>query len=109
MLSYAKKNGIPVWTASKLLSFLKTREEAQFSDILWRRNRLSFKFNSTLEHENGVSIMIPYRYNQRTIKGMTLNKGDAAYTIRSVKGTPYAFLSVKPGADHVISVIYSDL
>ncbi len=32
MLAYANSNGIPVWTALKLLDFIKMREEASFTN-----------------------------------------------------------------------------
>jgi hypothetical protein len=85
------------------------REEAQFSDITWRANRLSFRLNSNLDHENGVTIMIPYRHKEQIIEEIIVNKRAAEYIVRALTGTPYAFLTVKPGAAHSISVIYSNL
>lgn len=109
MLAYANSNGIPVWTASKLLDFLKMRDEAKFSDIKWRGNILSFAFCSSLDHSNGITIMVPFEHNDMKAEELTLNGSPAEYSVRTVKGKQYAFLTVKPDLNHSITVKYSNL
>lgn len=104
MLTYANKNGIPVWTALKLLDFTKMRDEATFTDISLSNNRLSFNLNSSLKHSNGLTFMVPCKYGEKRIIEITRNGKDAPYTIKPVKGSDYAFLTVAPGANYSIIV-----
>jgi hypothetical protein len=106
MLAYAGSNGIPVWTALKLLDFVKMRDEAEFSDLNWRNNRLSFNLNSSLKHSNGLTFMVPFDYRNKKIKEIILNGKNASFVIRSVKGSDYAFISVVPGANYSVLVNY---
>jgi hypothetical protein len=108
MLAYANNNGIPVWTALKLLDFVKMRDEATFTDINWSDNRLSFNLNSSVKHSNGLTIMVPNKYVDKRIKKITLNGKDTTFIIRSVKGSDYAFLPIEPGANYSILVNYGE-
>lgn len=108
MLAYADSNGIPVWTALKLLDFIKARDSAKFSDISWSENILSFNLNSPIKHTNGLTIMVPYNYGEKTVKGVTINEKEASFIRRPVKGTNYALLTVKPGADYSVKLNYGN-
>ncbi len=52
MLDYAGARGIPVWTAEKLLDFLKMKEEAAFERITWSDQKLSFMLSSSCLNDN---------------------------------------------------------
>ena len=106
MLDYANENGIPVWTAAKLLDFLKVKDEADFTDIQWSDNTLTFKINSSLPHTNGLACIIPFRYKGRTIDNIKNDGTAASYVVRSIKGFEYAMVIVKPGSDHRVVVTY---
>lgn len=106
MLEYANSNGIPVWTVQKLLDFIKMKDEATFTDINWSNNRLSFNLNSSLKHSNGLTFMIPYKYGNLKINGITLNGKDTRFINKSVKGSDYAFITVKPGVNYSFIVTY---
>jgi hypothetical protein len=106
ILTYAQDNGIPVWTALKLLDFVKMRDEATFTDLSWSDNRLSFKLKSSLKHSNGLTFMVPFKYNDKRITDITRNGKSVTFIIRSVKGSDYAFLTVEPGANYSILINY---
>jgi hypothetical protein len=108
MLSYSNLNGIPVWTALKLLDFIKMRDEACFSDINWKNSKLSFSLNSALKHTNGLTFMVPYRYGDKKIAAISCDEKNMDFDIRSVRGNDYAFLTVKAGQNHSILVDYND-
>jgi hypothetical protein len=108
MLTYANSNSVPVWTAVKLLDFIKMREEACFSDIIYRKNKLSFRLKSSLKHPDGLTFMVPYRYGNKKIAGISCNEKESSFITRSVRGREYAFLTVKPGETYSIIVNYSD-
>jgi hypothetical protein len=108
MLAYARNNGIPVWTALKLLDFIKMKDEATFSDICWSNNKLSFNLNSSLKHSNGLTFMVPFKYGNKEIKKFILNGISATFIRRSVKGSDYAFMTIVPGATYSIIAKYEN-
>lgn len=107
MIDYAGKNGIPVWTAEKLYDFIRMRDEAKFSDIRWKKNRLSFIVKSTYDHSSDLSVMIPYAYNNLLIKEISINGQNSDYSVRTILGNEYVFLLVQPNAIHSITAQYS--
>ena len=106
MLAYANSNGIPVWTALKLLDFIKMRDEASFTNTNWSNNSLSFNLNSSITNSNGLSIMIPHDFGNKKINGITKNGVDASFIVREVRGSDYALLTVEPGKMYQISASY---
>jgi hypothetical protein len=108
MLAYADSNKVPVWTALELLDFIKMRDEATFTDISWSNSILSFKLNSSLNHSKSLSFMVPFKYGEKKVKGITINGKDAQVINKSVKGYSYSFLTVKPGTDYYILVNYGE-
>lgn len=107
MISYSKTNGVPVWTASKLLGFIKMRNEARFSDIEWSGRQLSFNVESTSDHSNGLTVMLPYIYDEEKIEVINLNGKAEGHSIHTIKGNQYAFLTVKPNLKHSVTVKYN--
>lgn len=108
MLAYANSHGIPVWKAVKLLDFVKMKDQASFTGINWSNNMLSFSLNSSLKHQNGLTLMVPYSFEDKEIKGITRNGKDLPYLIRHVKGSEYAFATVQPGENYAIAVNYEN-
>lgn len=106
MIAYARDNGIPVWTASKLLNFIKMKDEATFNGISWSNNRLSFKIQSSLTHTNGLTCMIPYTYNGGKISEITSNGVIQLYIVRSIKGFEYAMVTVMSGFTYNLTIDY---
>jgi hypothetical protein len=108
MLAYADSNGIPVWTAVKLLDFVKMKGQASFSDIKWSDNQLLFNLNSALKHSNGLTFMVPEKFGDRKIKGISCSGKDLSFIIRHVKGSAYAFATVQPGENYSMVVNYGN-
>ena len=108
MLDHANQNGIPVWTAQKLLDFIKMKDEAKFENISWSGNKLSFKLTSSLKHTNKLTFMVPETYGSKKIKGITSNGKVQSFMQRTVKGHNYAFVSVEPGKNYNIVVNYKE-
>ncbi len=52
--------------------------------------------------------MVPYRYGDKKVTGISCDEKEASFIIRSVRGNDYAFLTVKPGENYSIFVNYSD-
>ena len=107
MLTYANNKGIPVWTASQLAEFLKMRDEARFADISWSGNKLSFNLQSSVNHSSGLTIMVPQKYGINKLRGIKCNGKEVEFIKRSVKGTGYAFMTVKPGKEYSLIINYA--
>jgi hypothetical protein len=106
MLSYAGARGVPVRTAENLLDFLKMKEDAAFKKITWTGQKLSFVLSSSIFHESGLTFMVPFRFDGMEIKKITDDGSDVPVIIRKVRGSSYAFHSIKPGTDHSIIISY---
>jgi hypothetical protein len=108
MLDYARSKGIPVWTELQFYDFLMTKEEASFGDLRWSGNKLTFTIHSVIPHQHGITCMIPYSYNGKKITEIISNGVPQSYTINTVKGFEYAWVTIKPGARYMIEVSYAD-
>jgi hypothetical protein len=106
MLDDANKEGIPVWTELKLLNFLKAKDEAIFNQIKWDNRKLSFQFISSRPHSNGVTIMIPCNYQNKTILEIMVDDKKQPFITRSIKGHNYALITIQPGTNHIFSIKY---
>jgi hypothetical protein len=107
MIAYASDHDVPVWTARKLLDFIKAKDEATFNDIRWDNNQLSFRIKSSLEHADGLTCMIPYTYNGENISNITVNGITQSFIVRSVKGFKYAMITVKSGFSYDLIINYA--
>jgi hypothetical protein len=108
MISYASGHGIPVWTASKLLDFLKTRDDAYFSELLRNGNTLSFKLNSSHHHDAGITFMVPLLYGSSRLKSITIDRKEYSFREKMFKGRQYGFITVKPGKNYTVTARYED-
>lgn len=106
MLAYANHYKIPVWTEMKLLDFIKMKDEASFTRISWVNNKLAFDINSSLKNSNGLTFMVPAKYEGLRIKKISLDGNDDRFITRSVKGSEYALVTVESGIKHSIIVNY---
>ncbi len=106
MLDYANSKRIPVWTQLKLLDFLKAKEAATFSNLTWKNSRLSFKIKSPISCGARLSYLVPYTYNGKRIGKITSNGLPQSWSIESIKGSEYAWLTITPGNDYSIAVDY---
>lgn len=106
MLAYARQQNIPVWTEMKLLDFIKMKDEASFKDLNWANKKLSFIIGSSLKNSNDLTFMVPVKYEELKIKGITIDGNESRFITRSVKGSEYAFATVVSGIKHSIIVNY---
>ena len=106
MLDYANTKEVPVWTALKLLDFLKMKDEASFTNVSWCDNQLRFILNSSVKNENGLSFMLPARHGNIKINKLIVNGENRLFDLKSVKGIEYTFSTIAPGNDYVISAYY---
>lgn len=106
MLTYANSNNIPVWTALKLLDFLKMKDEANFSDFNWSKNRLSFKLSSNLANSNGLTFLLPLIHCGLKMRSISIDGIDRKIEHRMIRGCEYSFVAVIPGKVYNVSASY---
>ena len=106
MLQYAKTRNVPVWTASELLDFMRVKDAASFDDIKWEGDELSFMLNSPVNGKAGLTFFLPVESGDKTVSAVNINGQSRSFYLRSVKGQEYAFVTVTPGVDYEISVMY---
>ncbi|HLT73076.1 MAG TPA: hypothetical protein VKZ75_10510 [Cyclobacteriaceae bacterium] len=106
ILDYANEKQVPVWTQVNLLEFLRAKDEARFSDVVWEDNVLRFAVRSSLTHANGITFMVPASHNGRSVKRILMDNTEYALRIDTILGRPYAMVTVQPGADYQFQVSY---
>jgi hypothetical protein len=106
MLAYANTHNIPLWTAARLLDFIKMRDEAVFSDIDWSDGQLTFVLTSTLKNKNGLTFMLPSRFGEKQINRIMIDGSTAKMIFRRIKGYDYALITIYPGKKYQILADY---
>jgi hypothetical protein len=107
MLKYSNERNIPVWTASRLLDFIKTRDNAGFTGIKWKSDKLSFTFESRNAVKEELSVIIPFICSGREISKITADGKIISYSIRKIRGSEYASVLPGTGENINITVTYS--
>ena len=105
-LDYANERGVPVWSEVQLFEFLKAKDAASFDNTTWSDNTLSFDIKSPLEAAQGITCMIPATHGSKRISAIENDNESHPFTFQSIKGFEYAFITVKPGANYRLEVIY---
>ena len=106
MLDYSNRKGVPVWTEMELLEFLKTRDEASFTNISWSGTQLSFIIKSSLNHGKALTCLIPYGFQGKRIVTVMNNGVIQSYQVKLIKGYEYALVKIKPGTKNEMLVNY---
>jgi hypothetical protein len=106
MLDYANQHNVPVWTELKLLDFIKMKDEASFADLTWVNNKLTFNINSSVINNNGLTCLVPVKFKDLRITGISLDGNSNRIITRTIKGSEYVLITVKPGTNHSIAVTY---
>jgi hypothetical protein len=104
MLDSAKANGVPVWTVSKLLDFVKMKDEASFEGISRFGDLTSFTIRSRLIHDNGLTFLVPSPPDGNCVTGVQVDGAVAVTTPMTVKGRSYTAVTVGGGTDHAVVV-----
>jgi hypothetical protein len=106
MLDYANQHNIPVWTELRLLDFIKMKDEASFTHVTWVNNKLAFNINSSVINNNGLTCMVPLKFKDLRITGISLDGNNAGIITTTLKGSEYVLITINSGTDHSIVVNY---
>jgi hypothetical protein len=106
IMDYANLRKVPMWTAERTLKFLQQRDSAEFADINWSNNRLSFQCNVQLPGE-GLTCMVPKTFGGKTISNVSRNGENQPYTLQPIKGSDCGLLSATSGNNRFV-VTYAE-
>ncbi|HEU5123288.1 MAG TPA: fibronectin type III domain-containing protein [Verrucomicrobiae bacterium] len=101
--AYAQSNGIPMWTAEKLLDFVKARDAARFDNIHWTSTTLSFDFSTTVSGED-LTILLPKWAGTNTLKSATFAGNPVGFSLQAIKGREYGLFTTQAATGHVIAI-----
>jgi hypothetical protein len=105
MLEYANRRGVPVWTAERTLSFLRTKDDASFQDIKWAGNKLCFLFKVPMG-EQGLTFLLPQNLDDLTISRIELDGARQILHRMTVKGRNYVMVDSGSGGSFQITAYY---
>jgi hypothetical protein len=96
IVASAQSRGVPIVSASQMLSWIDGRNSTAFGPITWSNNVLSFNVVPGTG-ANGLQIMIPTDTGSVHLSTITLNGSSVSFTVKSIKGVSYAFVTAGIG------------
>ncbi|HOP96627.1 MAG TPA: fibronectin type III domain-containing protein [Verrucomicrobiota bacterium] len=105
--AYAQNNGIPIWTAERLLDFVKARNIARFENIQWTNATLSFGFSTSVSGQN-LTIMLPRWIGSNALKSATFAGNPVGFSLQAIKGREYGLFTTQAATGHVVAVYGSE-
>jgi hypothetical protein len=103
IVASAQSRGVPIVSASQMLSWIDGRNSTAFGPITWSNNVLSFNVVPGTG-ANGLQIMIPVDAASAHLSTITLNGTAVAFTVKSIKGVSYAFVTAGIGQYQAVYV-----
>lgn len=97
MWDYAVTNGIPMWSAEKMLDFVEARRAATLDNITWEGTHLTFDFNTPTMKQD-VTLMIP----DQGLLSVTVDGVPVGFTRETIKGRSYALFTTGSMSSHVV-------
>jgi len=105
--AYCRDNGIPMWSAEKLLDFLDARNGARFDNLAWNGSTLSFDFKAPSAGQS-LTIMLPMQGGTGQLTSVTLGGSPATYTTQTIKGRGYGMVTTTSGSTRVVASYGTD-
>jgi hypothetical protein len=96
VVNSALTRGIPVVTASQMLTWLDGRNGSSFNSMVWNGSTLGFSV-SAAQGANGLMAMSPVPAGQ-LVTGITKDGSSIPFTISMVKGVSYARFAAATGS-----------
>ena len=94
VFSSATSRGVPIISAQQLLTWVDARNRSAINSISGDTNTLNFSIHQDANAQ-GLQVMVPVTVG-RNVTGVNLGGSPVSYTLRQVKGIPYAVL---PGSN----------
>jgi len=96
IVASAQSRGVPVVSAAQMLSWIDGRNSTAFGSITWASNVLTFSVVPGTG-ANGLQVMIPFNAGALHLSGLTLNGNAVSFTVKTIKGVSYAFVTAGIG------------
>jgi hypothetical protein len=96
IVASARKRGVPVISASQLLTWLDGRNAAAHSDLAWDGSTLSFSVNAPLP-ANGLQTLLPAQFNSKSLQAVKRDGKLLPFSPWAIKGAHYAIFDSPPG------------
>jgi hypothetical protein len=97
IVAAATSRGVPVISATQLLTWIDGREGSSFQSVAYSANRLTFSVSPGSGARN-LQAMVPTHATKGALISLTRAGGSVPTTIRTVKGIEYAFFSAVGGS-----------
>jgi hypothetical protein len=101
IMDYANRRGVQMWTAQRALDFLQMRDTAEFVQVGWSNNQLTFQLHIPVSGQ-GLTFMVPKTYGGKTITSISQDGKSQSYTLQFIKGTDYALVTTASGTYRVV-------
>jgi hypothetical protein len=102
-LDYARSKGVPIWNADDWLDFTETRHDAAFSNMNWSGGQLSFTLQSGVATTHNLTLMLPASTAPGPLLGVTVDGFLTSFSLKTIKGRQYAFVSTAPGSHQIVA------
>ncbi len=96
IVTSATSRGVAVVSARQMLDWVDGRNGSTFSGISWANNTLTFSVLAG-SRATGLQVMVPTQVGTLHLTGITLNAAPVTYTVQTIKGVSYAFVTVAAG------------
>ena len=103
IVASAQARGVPIVSASQMLSWIDGRNATAFGPIAWSGNTLTFNVVPGTG-ANGLQVMIPADAGSLHLSSVTLNGVAAPFTLQTIKGRTYAFVTAGVGQYQAVYV-----
>ena len=96
IIASAQADGVPVITATQLLTWLDGHGNSSFGSIAASGNTVSFTI-SAAAGSTGLQSMLPMNYAGKRLSSITRNGSAVTFTTQTIKGIEYAFFAAASG------------
>ncbi|HYQ91373.1 MAG TPA: Ig-like domain-containing protein, partial [Candidatus Competibacteraceae bacterium] len=99
VVASALARSVPIVSSRQMLQWLDGRNGSSFGSIAWNSttNALSFQVSAGTG-ANGLQAMVPTRFTNKVLTGITGPSGPITPTTDTIKGIEYAFFSAAAGS-----------
>jgi hypothetical protein len=74
--------------------------------LTWSDNTMRFNINSTIKIDHGLTCLLPLLYEGKKVDNVITNGNEQTYSVKSMKGFQYVWVTVTPGSNYRIEVHY---
>ncbi|MGZ4156399.1 MAG: N,N-dimethylformamidase beta subunit family domain-containing protein, partial [Bacteroidia bacterium] len=104
IVASALAHHIPVVSAKQMLTWLDGRNNSSFGSLSWNADTLKFNVTAATGSRN-MQAMVPTNAATGHLTAIYVNSSLATYTVQTIKGIEYAFISAPAGN---YAAIYGD-